>query len=115
MTIEITLGQALLAIIAAFGIPSALTGFLFKRFLQKMELRDKRREQQEAEREQLQLLIIQALMSSLSLSEATALALERTPEINCNGEMKAAKADAQKVKLMVRKFMETAAIKAVVK
>ena len=29
MTIEITLGQALLAIIAAFGIPSALTGFLY--------------------------------------------------------------------------------------
>ena len=113
--IEISLGQAALAAIAAFGIPSALTGFLFKRFLHKMELRDKQREQQEAEREQLQLLIIQALMSSLSLSEATALALERTPEINCNGEMKAAKEGAQKVKLMVRQFMETAAVKAVIK
>ena len=97
------------------GIPTALTGLFFWLIKRKIEQRDKQREKQEQEREELQYLNIQATMAALSLSEATAEALERTPEIQCNGEMKEAKENAKKVKQEVRQFMEKTAVKAVIK
>ena len=97
------------------GVPTALTGLFFWLIQRKIEQRDKQQEEQEAQRERLQYLNIQATMAALSLAEATAEALERTPEIKCNGEMKTAKESAHEVKRDVRQFMEETAVKAVIK
>lgn len=100
---------------AVMGIPTATTGLFFWLIQHKIEKQDRQREEQEKEREELQLLNIRATMAALSLAEATAEALDRTPQINCNGEMREAKESAHDVKREVREFMERAAIKAVVK
>lgn len=115
MTVEITFGQALIAIIAAFGIPSALTGFLFWRLQKKIELREQQEVEQERARENLELLNIKATLASITLAEATARAVEKIPDTHCNGDMHSALEYAMGIKHDVRDFLAAQATKAMVK
>lgn len=102
--------------LAAIGIPSAVTGFCFRlieKKIQKTETENlKRREAQQKEadrkervREENQFLILQSVNAAIALGEATAKAVQRIPDANCNGDMHAALDYATKVKHEQKEFM----------
>ena len=110
MGITFTVPQFLAAIVAAAGIPGAAIGFIVWSMQQKILKRDKERaeealryrqerEQKEADREQLELYLVESINASMALSLATAKAVQRIPDAHCNGDMHAAlelATDAQK-------------------
>ena len=115
MVMEITVGQAVGAFVTAMGIPGALTGFLFWRLQKKMERREQEADEQERARENLELLNIKATLAAVTLAEATANAVARIPDTNCNGDMHSALDYATNVKHEVRDFLTQQATRAVVK
>ena len=113
--LELTLGQAVGAFVAAMGIPGALTGFLIWRLQRRIEQREQEAEKQERAREDLELLNIKATLAAVTLAEATANAVARIPDTNCNGDMHSALEYATGVKHEVRDFLTAQATRAVVK
>ena len=99
---NITIGQGLLLM----GIPSALTGlfvWLLKRWLEK---KDKRAEERSKMQVEIMLSNVNATNAALSLAEATAQALQRMPDANCNGDMHEALEYAKKTKHEQRELMQ---------
>lgn len=103
-------------LILAMGIPSAITGFCFWLVQKKItehdkyeEERRKKRErhidEQERRRDEMQYLVIQSVNASIALSEATARAVQRIPDANCNGDMDDALEYATKVKHEQKEFL----------
>lgn len=100
-TVTFTLPQLLVGIIAAAGIPGAVVGFIVWNLQQKILKRDKQREEdnlryrkerekKEADREQLELFLVESVNATVALSVATAKAVQRIPDAHCNGDMHAA-------------------------
>ena len=113
------------AIIVAASIPSAITGFCFWLIEQSIQKRaDKEKEERierqkkEDEREQIreknELCIINSVNAAIALGEATARAVQRIPDANCNGDMHAALEYAQKVKHEQKNFLNEQALKHIV-
>lgn len=111
------------ALIVAMSIPSGLTGFCFwllERRIQKREAKreeerkelQKKAEEQERLRENYQLYLIKSVGASIALGEATARAVQRIPDANCNGDMHAALEYATKVKHEQKDFLTQQAIEA---
>ncbi len=103
-------------ILAALGLPSALTGFLIRRMEKRMDKREAQRkkeqealeakaEEREKKREQLELVLIQSTSAAIALGEATARAVQRIPDAHCNGEMHAALDYAASVKHQQKDFL----------
>lgn len=112
-------------LILAAGIPSAAIGFCFWFLEKKLEARaaaekeerqrrQKEFDEREKKQEQLQIVVINSVNACMSLSEATARAVQRIPDAHCNGDMHAALEYAQKVKHEQKDFLNEQAIKAVV-
>ena len=112
------------AVIAAMGIPSAITGFCFWLVQRKIEKRDAadkaQREERQKEldkREEIryknELYLIKSVGASIALGEATARAVQRIPDAHCNGDMHEALAYAQKVKHEQKDFLTEQAIRAI--
>lgn len=99
-------------ILAALGIPTAVIGLLFRRMEKKMEKRDKQREEKEANREQLDLMLLQATSAAIALGEATAKAVQRIPDAHCNGDMHAALEYATEVKHKQKDFLTSLGVHA---
>lgn len=109
-TVSFTIPQLLVAIVTAAGIPGAVVGFIVWNLQQKILKRDKlreednlryrkEREKKEADREQLELFLVESVNATVALSVATAKAVQRIPDAHCNGDMHAAlrvAEDAQK-------------------
>mgnify|MGYP000201066576 FL=1 len=102
--------------IIAMGIPSAVTAFCFwliERQIKKRDAEDqKKREQRQRDvdekdkiREESQFLILQAVNASIALAEATAKAVQRIPDANCNGDMHAALDYATEIKHKQKEFL----------
>ena len=92
-------------LIAAMGIPSAITGLLvwwLKRYIDK---RDSKREERERNTEKLMLLIMQMSRATNILAEATAKAVQRIPDAHCNGDMTAALEQAAKIQKEEKDFI----------
>lgn len=92
-------------LIAAMGIPSAITGLLvwwLKRYIDK---RDKKREDRERNTEKLMLLIMQTSRATNILAEATAKAVQRIPDAHCNGDMTSALEQAAKIQKEEKDFI----------
>ncbi|MDO4305968.1 MAG: serine/threonine protein kinase [Eubacteriales bacterium] len=92
------LASLVVTIVVAMSIPSGITGFCFWRIQKKIEKRDKILEEKEKQKEENELLLIKLAGASLSLGEATAAAVQRIPDANCNGDMHAALEYARKIK-----------------
>lgn len=101
------------AVLAAAGIPSAIVGLLIARLNKKMDNRERKNEEREQTRIKNQMMIIQLVMASLSLGEATAEAVQRIPDAHCNGDMQAALEYAKKTKSEYRTFEREQLAKAV--
>ena len=103
-------------ILAALGLPSALTGFFIRRMEKRLDKREaQRKKEQEAleakaearekKREQLELVLIQSTSAAIALGEATARAVQRIPDAHCNGDMHHALEYAAKVKHDQKDFL----------
>ncbi len=112
------------AIVIAASIPSALTAFCFWIIEQKIQKREKKREAKEKEireaeekreklREQQELFLVQGVNAAIALGEATARAVQRIPDANCNGDMHAALDYAAKVKHDQKDFLTKQGIEAI--
>lgn len=98
------------AILIAAGIPSAVMGFLvwlLKRYIDKQE---KKREAREKNTEEFMLYIMKNSRATNVLAEATARAVQRIPDAQCNGDMKAALEEAAKIQKSEKDFMFNQAV-----
>lgn len=119
MTIELSLT----ALLAALGVPSAITAFCFwllqRRIQQRdeaakkeQEARQKAQDAQIAARQKSELYIIKQLAACTSLAFATARAVQRIPDAHCNGDMDSALSYAERVKGAARDFLDEQAVDA---
>lgn len=103
-------------ILAALGLPSAVTGLIIRRMEKRLDSREAQRkkdteavvaraEELEKKREQLDLVLIQSTSAAIALGEATARAVQRIPDAHCNGDMHAALEYAAKVKHNQKNFL----------
>lgn len=96
-------------VLAALGIPVAVTGFFIRRLEKSLDKRDKAREKEqatkEANREELDLLLLRSTTAAIALGEATAKAVQRIPDAHCNGDMHAALEYATSVKHQQKEFL----------
>lgn len=104
-------GELIVALVAAAGIPSAITGFCFWWIQRKIAKRDKEQEEKEKAKEENGLLLIKLAGASLSLGEATAAAVQRIPDAHCNGDMHAALEYARQVKHEHKDMLYETAVK----
>ena len=124
---DMSLTQLVWAIIAAFSVPSGITGFCFWLLQRKIQTRDKKRDEEEKERrlarekeeeerrkkaeekeklrEKQEFFFVQGISAALSLGEATARAVQRIPDAHCNGDMHKALGFAEKVKHEQKDFL----------
>ena len=109
MTMTIHAGSLLAAFVAAMGIPSAIMGFVAWRIKAKIEARERARDAAAAEKARAQqdlvLILVQGTRASIALGEATARAVQRIPDANCNGDMHAALDYAVKIKHEQKDFL----------
>lgn len=61
--------------------------------------------QKEKARKEFELKMLSGIMASVTLSEATAKAVQRIPDANCNGDMTAALDEEEKVTKEIREFL----------
>ena len=95
----INAGEFLIAFVAAMGIPSAIMGFIVWKLERKIAARDKRAEEQEEAQKDFFLLMVQ------STGAATAKAVQRIPDANCNGDMHDALNYAANIKHKQKDFL----------
>lgn len=114
--IQDILGSWWWLILAALGLPSAITGLIIRRMEKRMDSREAERkkgqdaaearaEEREEKMEQLELVLIQSTSAAIALGEATARAVQRIPDAHCNGDMHAALEYAAKVKHNQKNFL----------
>jgi len=101
------------ALIMAMGIPSGITGFCFWMLERKMERREREREKKEDVREKQEFLLVKGIGAAIALGEATAEAVSRIPDANCNGDMHAALEYAREVKHEQKDFLTQQGIGAI--
>ena len=103
-------------ILAALGLPSALTGLFIRRMEKRLDKREAQRkkeqdalearaEAREGKREQLELVLIQSTSAAIALGEATARAMQRMPDAHCNGDMHQALEYAARIKHEQKDFL----------
>lgn len=108
-------------VLAAMGVPSAITAFCFwllerkiqKRDAEQKEERVKRQreiDERDEQRKKYEICQLNMIIASMALAEATASAVERIPDARCNGDMHRAKEYAQKVKNDQKDFLKRQAI-----
>lgn len=97
--------QILLAFVAAMGIPSAITGMAVWWLKKQMDKRDAALDEKEKNTERMILLIAQNSRATYTVAEATAKAVQRIPDANCNGDMTEALAKAKKLQMEEQQFL----------
>lgn len=129
------LTEMILAFFAAASIPSAIVTFLFWNLQRKITQRDKKKEEEEKarqeekkrqeeirrkecerkekDREQMELCLIESVNAAVTLSEATARAVQRIPDANCNGDMHKALEYAENIKHKQRDFLIQKGVQAI--
>lgn len=101
-----TVTTIILGVLAAASIPSAVFAAYVRRMEKKMDEKDKAREDHEV-------LILKSINASIALGEATAEAVARIPDANCNGDMHAALEYARAVKHEQKDFLNRQAVHAI--
>lgn len=111
----------LTSIIIAASIPSAITGFCFwlleRKIKQKddqdkveREKRQKEIDRRDEQRRQYEMCQLNMVLAAMTLSEATAKAVQRLPDAHCNGDMSSALEYAEKIKGEQKDFLRKMAI-----
>lgn len=103
--------DTIIQLIVLFGIPTAITSlgsFLIKRRVEKSEAEAKEREQN---LESLVLMMIQSSRANSVGITAIARAVQRIPDAHCNGDMKAALEEMEKIQTKEQQFITDKGIK----
>lgn len=91
---------------AVFGIPTAATGFIIRRFEKRLDAKEAARrkedEELEAARKKSMVLVVKGVGAAIALGEATAHAIQNG---HPNGDMEAALEYAQRVKHEQKDFL----------
>lgn len=103
--LEMTVGEIIVIVATAFGLPTAFTGFCIWQLKRKIEKREKVEEEREKAREEHEIFMIKGTSAAIALGEATARAVQRIPDAHCNGDMHAALEYATKVKHEQKDFL----------
>lgn len=111
MVVTFTVPQIVAAFVLAMGIPACFCSLLFRRLEKKMDKREAMREEKEANTEKLMLMIMQSSRANNVLTEATARAVQRIPDANCNGDMTAALERAAEIQREEQQFLFDQGIK----
>ena len=103
------MGIDIVSILVFWGIPGAVMALLFGLIEKRLEKRFKQRDTEMAAKEAAQkefwLLLVQSNNAAISLAEATAKAMQRIHEANCNGDMKAALSYSTEIKHKQKEFL----------
>ncbi len=102
----------LTAIVIAASIPSGITGFCFWLLESRMKNRQKEIDKKEEARKKNEIIVIEGVNASIALGEATARAVQRIPDANCNGDMHDALDYAAKIKHKHKDFMTEQGVEA---
>lgn len=97
----------------AVGIPSGITAFCFWILERRLDKREKKREEKEKIREKQEFLMVKGIGAAIALGEATAEAVSRIPDTNCNGDMHAALKYAKEIKHEQKDFLTQQGIEAI--
>lgn len=92
-------------LIIAMSIPSAFTGFCFWLLERKLDKQAKERDKKDAARRKNEIIIIESVNAAIALGEATARAVQRIPDANCNGDMHGALEYATEIKHKHKNFI----------
>lgn len=98
-------------ILMAWGIPTAVTGLLVWWLKKQMDRQEAKREEREKNTEHLMLMMMKTSRATNVLAEATARAVQRIPDAQCNGDMTAALEAAEAIQKEEKDFMFDQGIK----
>ena len=91
-------------LILAMSIPSAITGFCFWLLERRIDRREKEQDKKDEARRKNEVIIIESVNAAIALGEATARAVQRIPDANCNGDMHGALEYATSIKHKHKNF-----------
>lgn len=86
-------------------IPTTVMGLIAWHYKRRVEKAEKEQADHEKNKEQLELLNVQATWAAIALAEATARAVQRIPDAKCNGDMHAALEYAENVKHQQKDYL----------
>lgn len=96
-------------VVSSLGIPTTLVSLYIRRTEKRHdeERAEKKanEERKEKERKEFELFQIQITAAAVALSEATARAVQRIPDVQCNGDMTKALEYAEKMKHQQKDFL----------
>lgn len=92
-------------LLLAMSIPSAITGFCFWQIERKVTKREAEQDKRDEARKKSELIMIKSVNATIALGEATARAVQRIPDANCNGDMHAALEYVEKIKHEQKDFL----------
>jgi len=92
-------------LIALLGIPSIISGIFMMAIQKSANRREKKRDEQEKARCEHQLLMMKSINASITLGMATAKAVGRIPDTNCNGDMHKALEEAEEAQKESNAFL----------
>lgn len=98
-------------LILLFGIPSAITGLGIWWFKRRVELSEKKNQEQQENIEALIMMIVQSSKANQIGIQAIARAVQRIPDAQCNGDMTAALAEMEKIQQQEKQFLINKGIK----
>lgn len=98
--------------LVAMSIPSAMTAFCFGVLERRLMKRQRAEEKKDEARRKNETIVIEGVMAAITLGEATAKAVQRIPDANCNGDMHDALTYATQVKNKHRDFIREQGIDA---
>ena len=101
------------AILIAMSIPSAITGFCFWGIERKISRREAEQDRKDEARKKNEIIVIKGVNAAIALGEATARAVQRIPETNCNGDMHAALDYAERIKHEQKDFLTEQGVDAI--
>lgn len=87
------------------GIPTAITGFVMWLFKRSIDKKEAAREKREQNIEKFMILMMQTSRATNVLAKATAVAVKRIPDAECNGDMTAAMAEADRIQCEEKDFV----------
>ena len=91
--------------LAGRNVIPAIMGFIVWKLERKIAARDKRAEEQDEAQKDFFLLMVQSTGAAIALGEATAKAVQRIPDANCNGDMHDALNYAANIKHKQKDFL----------
>ena len=102
-------GKWLLAAITFLGLPSALVALYIrrteKRHDEERATKKEAEEKKDREQKDFELCLIRSTNAAVALAEATARAVQRIPDAQCNGDMTKALEYAEKMKHQQKDFL----------